>query len=882
MPPDGPVTHIDRGSQQRVGDFELISEIGRGGMGIVYRALDLKLARTVALKRPKPEFVDHPEFVRRFLREARTSSRLLHPNITAVFAAFELEGVPWMVMELIEGGSLRSRLKSGPPLSIPEVITHAEGIADALRLAHEYEVLHLDINPNNILLGNDGRARLTDFGLARARVSSEGHGAPGSVVSWAASEVAGTPGYMAPEQVMGRPLDPRTDIFSFGVLLYEMCTGQSAFPRHPPGEWLHAVLNTEPPPARSCNPDVPETLDHIITRAIAKKPADRYRSALELLGDLRALRWQREAGISDQVLRDARTQRRARTTLVALGAAALAIASAALLMRGRSNTRVIIDWKPRQLTNTPGWEARPALSPDGTLVAYISNESGNADVWLLDIAAGKTQRLTEDPAADRDPAWFPDGQSLAFNSERSGVLSIYRVLRDGSEPKLLVVNGECPTVAPDGERIAYSTRSQSGFLRIAVASLTAPSDSRPLTGDQDGLWDHRDPAWSPDGTTICYADFRDLWLVPAAGGEARRLTNDQGPPHRPTWSPDGAHVFFGSYREGTRALWRVAVPNGALERLTVGTGPEIEPALSHDGRSLVYSTLSLDLDVALRELPTGRLWRVGSSRTESSPTISPDGTQLAFTSNRLGKSDLWLQKLSADGPVGSPGRLTDLPGSIATPTFTPDGAWLLFFRVIGQRREIWWVPTSGGVASRLIAHGRTCIHPAVAPDGTQVAFVSDADGREHLWVASLDRSGIGAPRKLTRGEASDLFPSWSPDGGRLAFVRQDGEGSNACVVEVDGAATPRRATDGVRVFQASWLPDHEALLVSGSWVGARPEIRRVSLADRSTARDYPEIDFGEIGDYGSFSVGARGRLLAHTFAKREGDLWLVQLPRSAP
>ena len=353
--------------------YVIVSEIGRGGMGIVYRAHDVKLGRLVALKRPKPEVMALPDFSRRFLREARTASRLLHPNITTVFAAYEENGVPWLVMELVEGVSLRTRLASGEPLPVNEIVEHGEGLADALRAAHEQGILHSDVNPNNILIGRDGRARLTDFGLARAR------NAPGAlpvfdaaeVPTWSVPEAAGTRGYMAPEHLRGAALDPRSDIYCLGLVLYEMCVGTPVFAGKSTVEWVGAAMDGETERLARLGPGVPPELARVVAKATATKPGRRYQSAAEMAADLRALRRYRESGVEIAVAAAARARKRTSYGLLA-AALVVAAAGAVALLSWRSGGPPVL--RSRPLTSAPGLEEQPALSPDGRLVAYTSNE----------------------------------------------------------------------------------------------------------------------------------------------------------------------------------------------------------------------------------------------------------------------------------------------------------------------------------------------------------------------------------------------------------------------------------------------------------------------------------------------------------------------------
>ena len=871
QPPD---TRTTGQSLSQDSGYVIVSEIGRGGMGIVYRAHDLKLGRMVALKRPKPEVMALPDFSRRFLREARTASKLLHPNITTVFAAYEEDGVPWLVMELVEGVSLRDRLARGGPLPVGEVIEHAEGLADALRAAHEQGILHSDVNPNNILIGRDGRARLTDFGLARARnLPGEApvFGA-GEAPTWSAPEAAGTRGYMAPEHLRGRGLDPRSDLYCLGLVLFEMCAGSPVFAGKSTVEWVGAAMDGETERLTRLGPEVPPELRRIIARATATKPQQRYQSAAEMAADLRALRRYRESGVEIEVAAAARARKRTHYGVLAAAlvlAAAGTVALLALRSRGPSVLR------PRPLTSAPGWEGDPALAPDGSMVAYASDESGNAEIWVMEIGSRNAVRLTDDPAIDRSPAWFPDGRMIAYASERDGETGIWTVPLGGGRPRLFASRAQDPAPSPDGSRFAYASRDASGTLRIVVAPIADPAAASVLTGPTDGFLDHSHPNWSPDGRRICYQDFRDVWVVAVAGGPAVMLTDHQGANREPVWSSDGRYVYFSSQREGPLALWRVAATGGKPERVTMGTGPEAQPSIGLKGGTIAYETRREEQDIEVRDQNDGRSWRITSSAFEGLPTVRPDGRALVFASTRLGSIDLWSQALAAGGLEGPPRRLTDLPGSVAVPAFSPDGRWVAFHRVVNGERELWVMPSEGGAPAPLTDHPGIDVHPGFSPDGTTMAFVSDRSGGQHVWVAAFRGAlPLGEPRQVTFGEGSDQAPSWSPGGERLVFIRSLGQDSDVWTVGL-GDGSIRRVTNGVWVQWVRWGPTDDSVLVAANWDRRHVEVRRVSLADHSAEPIDPPVVMGQAGFQGGFDLSRDGRTLAFDIATITGDVWVA-------
>ena len=370
---------------QRIAHYEILAEVGRGGMGVIYRARDLTLGRHVALKCPWPPDADARQRSR-FMREARATSRLSHPNIVPLFEVFEEGGIPWLAMELVEGASLRSLVAHDRPLPIAEVLRHAEGLAGALQAAHDRNILHRDVNPNNIMVTTDGRALLTDFGLAQfVRKSDLSSTESRDPDVDAAGRVVGTPHYMSPEQALGKPLDRRSDIFALGAVIYEMCTGRQAFPGSG-GDVMDAILHREPSSASRLNYEVPEELERIVRKALAKNPDDRHQDARDLLVDLRALRRRTEQG-SDSAEPPRDPGPRRMRWLVGLGAA-LALASLVFAIarkRAPSASPVASHMRVAVLPHMALAE-RPANAgwPELIQALYVRELTGVQDLGVLD------------------------------------------------------------------------------------------------------------------------------------------------------------------------------------------------------------------------------------------------------------------------------------------------------------------------------------------------------------------------------------------------------------------------------------------------------------------------------------------------------------------
>ena len=868
---------LEPGTQ--VGHYEIVSELGRGGLGIVYLARDTTLGREAALKSPLPEHATD-EDRRRFLTEARAASRVSHPAIVSIFEAFEAGDRPWLAMALAEGRPLRAELAERGPLSVEETLRHGEALADALRAAHAKHVLHRDVTPNNIFITPEGRAVLMDFGLARffiprgeeSRVSTHDGSDP-------PAEVAGTVGYMSPEQSLARPIDPTTDIFALGAVLYEMCTGQRAFPGASWGEVLDATLHRDPPPLARFVHDAPPELERILRKAIAKRADERYATAEDLRVDLRALRRQVERDQDGRrPYRNGRPWATARWTALAAVLGAVTLTSWALWPRGALPAGL-----PRQLTAGVAWEADPAVAPDGRMVAYASEAENNVDVWVVDAHGGDPLRLTDGPAIDRAPAWFPDGSAVAYLSIGDGRPAIRKVPRLGGQSELLVADATDPAISPDGTRIAFARPGARGEARIFVAPLSDPEAARMVSADGDGVWNHEQPAWSPDGTRLAYAAQNDLWVVPADGGSARRLTSDGEYDRDPAWSADGRFVYFSSFREGTLALWRVPARGGPASRVTLGTGPESQPTLSADGTRLAYSTLLDTADLVVHDLASGTEFRIGDLRDEESPVFAPDGRSVVFVSDRRnGRVDLWLQPLSETGePLGAARRLTDHPGTVAQPSVSPDGRWVAYHRVFEGQRDIWVVPTVGAAPVRFTDHPALDVHPDWSPDGRFLAWVSDRGRGQQPWIAPVTNGRpAGPPRLLTSEPLNWEAPAWSRDGSQIALVGFDPDGAgDVWTVAVHGGA-PRRLTTGAQALRTCWDWQRPgALLVAGFWGQTRLSIRRV--AGDGSADHPPEIVAwtGTSRLRADFDQSRDGRLLVFGQQDARGDVWLLEAPR---
>jgi Tol biopolymer transport system component len=862
-----------------VGPYKVLAALGAGGMGEVWRARDTRLGRDVAIKILPAEFAGDRNRLERFEQEARAVAALSHANILALHDVGTHEGLPYLITELLEGETLRERLRAGS-LPVRKAIEYAVQVAHGLAAAHEKGIIHRDLKPENLFIGEDGRVKILDFGLAKLRQDETMREALASATTRSAltqaGMVMGTVSYMAPEQVRGEAADQRSDIFALGAVVYEMLFGRPAFSQGTVADTITAILREDPPGLDEHSTAVPPLLRQIVRRCLEKRPRERFSSAHDLAFALESA--------STVVSGDARpssTRRRAWLRWSAVGALAVVVVAAVIwrVVSTRGEER-LPQFSPRRVTSGPGLKGEPAISPGGSEIAYTVTENGHTSLFLTDVRGGTPLLLTTRAGKESDPAWFPDGTAIAFTSDEDGGESIWRINRLGGEPTLLLRDARQPAISPDGMRIAFARAGTSGQTRIWVAPLADLAAARALTGDNDGAFNHEQPAWSPGGATICYHDQRDLWLVPADGGKATRLLGRGAQNLAPVWSCDGRHVYFASYREGTLAIWRISVRGGAPTRVTLGTGPEQRPTLSRDGRMLAYTTARQPNTVVLVDLRKGTRVPIQEAQYVGLPTIAPDRSALVYNSDREGTYDLWRMPLWANKPAGPAVRLTQLEGTTACPAFSPDGRWLAFFRVVAGQRDVWVMPSEGGAPSNFSGLPGSAVQPEWSPDGSRIAFCSDRGGSQQFWVAPVrDGRRNGEARQLTFGEGSVSYCAWSPDGASLAYVREDANGHDVWLTALDGTSPPRRLTHGANASRIVWVHDTGTLLVAGGWGTTHTSIRVVPLDGappmlwRTAGPTTPNSEIKY------FSVSPDGTLLALQEAETDarGDVWVLEV-----
>ena len=535
---------------------------------------------------------------------------------------------------------------------------------------------------------------------------------------------------------------------------------------------------------------------------------------------------------------------------------------------------------PTQLTSTPGLQAEPSLSPDGSEVAFVSDQGGTPHVWLVAADGASTRQLTTGDDPEHDPVWLQDGSAILFTRIRNGRPGIWRVARLGGVATLLVADAADPAVSPDGLRLAFIREvAPSAEPRVFVAPLNDLDKAVQRTTDADGRWEHRHPAWSPDGRTLCYRVHHALWTVSPDGGKAERLTFDNESARHPVWSSDGRSVYYTSGREGTVALWRVDIGSRSPQRMTLGSGPESDASISRDGTTLVYSTNLEDYNIVVHEMATGFGRPFGTRRAEQMPRFSQDGSGVIFISDRVdGRDELWEQSLAGLAPAGDARRITRHgAGDVVHPAVSPDGRWIAYYRVVEDQRDVYIVSVDGVSPVQFTTDAASDIQPAWSPDGSKLAFASERGGLFHIWIAPVANGRPAGPaRQITRGQAREMAPEWSPDGAWIAYTAEPTASTgDVWVTRSDGSGAPQKVTAGAGALRVRWIkPDQ--MMVSGSWGAATLSVRYVDPFTRTVTVPSPPIVFGDDPAMCDFDVDMTQGRVAFGRVTRTGNIWKLK------
>ena len=828
--PDSAATVITSGVQ--IGPYKIEGLLGAGGMGEVFRAVDTKFNRPVAIKFLSAELADTAAR-RRFQREAQMASSLNHPHILTVHDAGDFEGRQYLVTEFVDGGTLQAWAKQEKRAwrQTAELLT---GVADGLATAHAAGILHRDIKPANILVAKNGYAKLADFGLAkleepadpgRTRTLTEGGTRPGLLM--------GTIPYMSPEQASGRAVDARSDIFSFGIVLYETLGGQRPFTGATELEVLQKVIHATPPPLPET---VPSGLRSVVEKALESDPADRYQSMRELAVDLRRMVRQKEADHPAPAVVAPKGYAWLPWALIAALVAMLVAGLGVWILSHRRPPTVqnpLSNAQFTRLTDFEGAETNPAISPDGKFVAFISDRSGTFDIWLIQANGGSLANLTQGRMGDaRGPlraiGFSSDGSEVWSGGTESRRLMLWPLM-GGAPHNFLGEHAAEVAWSPDGTRLVYHTWEPGDPTFVADHN---GANERQILKNQPGVHNHFQ-VWSRDGRWIYFVRGRpatremDLWRISPDGGEPEQLTHLNTDITYPAPIDERTVLFVAHNENGAGPwLWAFDVETRTSQRVSSGLEQYTALAATADGRRLAASVVNSQVN----------LWSVPiTSRIveEKDVTAFPLPTARAQAPRFGGGSLFYLS--SRDGA---------------------DGLWS--YRD-GQALEI-WKGSEGALQSA----------PAVSADGSSVAFALRRDGKLQMHVIAADGTRLHplSSDVDVRGTAS-----WSPDGKWIVAAGSDRDGAGLFKLPADGGSPVRIATGSFQ--DPVWSPRGDLIVYGGTQVFTVMPL--LAVHPDGTPAKLPEINVQRDGERARFLPDGKGLVYMLGSTTAGQDFWLLDL-----
>ncbi len=875
--------------QGTLGHYRIIEAIGEGGMGEVYAAEDTRLHRRIALKILPRLLASDPERRLRFEREAQVIAALNHPNIVTIHSVEEADGTPFLTMEMVEGRPLTDVIPRGG-LPLPSLLKIAIAISDAIAAAQQRGVTHRDLKPANVMVTAEGRVKVLDFGIAKLRdldiAADDLTRAPTRELT-GEGKIIGTVAYMSPEQAEGKPVDPRSDIFAVGVLLHEMATGDRPFKGDTNVSIISSILKDTPEPVTDLNPRLPADLARIIRRCLAKDPARRYQTAVDLRNELEDLKQDVDSGVSAITAGPVAPPRRtARWLLPAAIAIALIAAAAWYVVNGTRRVKpaatFAIDHFDR-LTTT-GTVSLAAISPDGKYVVHVKGTQGDPSLWVRQTATtSDVQIVAPAPVIYDGVAFSPDGNYVYYNTyprPGGGLATLYRVPVLGGRPSLVLADADSVIAfSPDAKSFAFTRGVPSkGTTGVLIANADATGVREVATLPLPARFQLESPAWSPDGRTLLALATKGpvtsaVFAVDVQSGRVSEVPGEWSAIRSVQWMPDGRSFVLDGADVGlqnpTLQIWNVSYPEGARTRVTNDLNTYQSASLSADGRSLAAVQNEITAGIEVSKFPELTEWRRvtgGPGKADGTAGMAwlRDG-RIVYTSSTSGPSQLWI--VNADG--SNEHQLTTAVPVALNPFPSADGRWIYFDTVVSAGRCIYRIAPDGS-GSEQITRGGNESHPVASPDGSTVFLSLRQGGENH--VARVKSQG-GEPTVISKGTFTAL--DISPDGTQLVGPTWSEQDRRSVIALLPAAGGDPILLRDIPVPTAAFAPDGRAVVFPD--LRTRPvRMMRRPLPEGVAAYVGPALPAVTFG--GALSRDGR---LAISHGSQQSDVVLITAVRSA-
>ena len=786
-----------------LGRYQIQSLLGVGGMGEVFLAEDTQLGRSAALKLLPAHFTNDAARVRRFEQEARAVLALNHPHIVTLFDLGQVDGVFFMATEYVEGETLRQRLKTQGALPVREALELTLQMAAALTAAHTAGIIHRDIKPENVMIRRDGYVKVLDFGLAKMAEPHPGLDSEEAQSLTEAGVVLGTARYMSPEQARGIHVDLRTDIFSLGVVLYEMLAGRAPFNGRTRGDLLVEILTAAPPPLVETAPATPAALETILHKALAKDPEARYPSVKEFAAVLKA--------IADEVAFSGRAAK-----ALPLVSASPVTAPALPAKQGKTLRRIAVtgslglvallgwylfmqtrvsvesDILPQlKISHVTSWQTEPeqgdeviSLSPDGNLMAFGRAQNGQMDIFVQQLKGGEPRNITRDTWADYSPVWSSDGQQVAYCSLRDGKTEVWAMPYFGGTGRLVTTLDQQPSWltrwSRDGARLYFERSKQLFVIELANSSVRQLTNFPPGKAGEEYFVISDDEQWLAYEAQV--AGARHIFARPLTGGTPVQVTHESELNKGPLWLTSGQRLLYSSKRNGVMQICVGYLDGRRPLQLTFGYDNMVPWEVSNDGRKIFSRTYRKQASLHLVDLTASAERRFSTGvQPELFPQFAPNTNVLAYQQPVPNSPDVYHNTIFSRAQDGQSEAL-QLIADGYDPRWSPDGEKLAFLRKPEKSHQLWTV-RKDGAAPQLVVEG---LQPASyiqqpfgwtvaanfswSPDGKALAFNATRAERVNLYAIAPDGTGE-TPLTYNNDPRIRYFsPLWSPDGKQLAFI----------------------------------------------------------------------------------------------------------------